>query len=103
MHRVYATGSIEELIGEKREAVLRLAAARGARKVRVFGSVARGDATPESDVDSVVQLDEDRTLFDLGNLLLDLEDLLGRKVDLVLEEALHPYIRGRVLREAVML
>ena len=94
---------IREVIREKREEILRLAAARGARKVRVFGSVARGDAGPESDVDLLVTLDEDRTLFDLGHLLLDLEELLGRKVDLVTENALHPYIRGRVLREAVQL
>jgi len=94
---------IREVIREKREEILRLAAARGATKVRVFGSVARGDAGPESDVDLLVELDEDRTLFDLGHLLLDLEELLGRMVDLVTENALHPYIRGRVLREAVQL
>lgn len=94
---------IKEVIGAKRDEVLQLASARGARKVRVFGSVARGDAGAESDVDFLVDLDDERTLFDLGHLLLDLEELLGRKVDLVLEEALHPYIRKRVLREAVEL
>ncbi len=94
---------IAEVIHEKREEILRLAAARGARKVRVFGSFARGDATEESDVDFLVDLDEERTLFDLGHLLLELEELLGRKVDLVTENALHPYIRGKVLREAVEL
>ena len=94
---------IKEVIAGKREEILHLAAARGVRKVRIFGSVARGDAGANSDVDFLVDLDADRTLFDLGHLLLYLEDLLGRKVDLVLEEALHPYIRKNVLREAVEL
>lgn len=66
-----------------REGILRIAARRGARNVRVFGSVARGEARPDSDVDFLVDLDAGRTLFDLSELILDLEEELGRKVDVV--------------------
>ena len=93
----------DNLLNEKREAILRLAARHGARNVRVFGSAVRGEAGPTSDVDFLVELDADRSLLDLGALLMDLQDLLGRKVDLVTEQALHWYIRDRVLREAVPL
>jgi predicted nucleotidyltransferase len=94
---------IDTLLGEKRDEIVRLAALHGARNVRVFGSVARGDARDDSDVDLLVELDPDRSLLDLGGLLMDLQDLLGRKVDLVTEKGLHWYIRDRVLREAVPL
>jgi hypothetical protein len=86
-----------------RHEILRLAARRGARNVRVFGSAARGEAGAESDVDILVDLDADRSLLDLGGLLMDLQDLLGRPVDVVTENALHWYIRDRVLQEAVPL
>jgi hypothetical protein len=69
----------------------------------VFGSAARGEAGAESDVDILVDLDADRSLLDLGGLLMDLQDLLGRKVDVVTENALHWYIRDRVLQEALPL
>ena len=75
----------------------------GARKVRVFGSVARGEADETSDIDFLVDLEPGRTLFDLGGLLLDLRDLLGREVDVVTERGLKARIRRRVLREAVAL
>ena len=91
------------LLSEKREEILRVAAKHGARNVRVFGSAARGDPGPDSDVDFLVELDPDRSLIDLGALLMDLQDLLGRKVDLATEQALHWYIRDRILREAVPL
>jgi len=68
---------------ERREEILRLASARGAHNVRIFGSVARGEASVDSDVDFLVDLDAERTLFDLSGLILDLEDALGRKVDVV--------------------
>jgi len=92
-----------ELLEQRREDILRAAAEHGASNVRVFGSCARGDARPESDVDVLVDLDPERTMFDLGGLLMDLQDILGRRVDVVTEGALHWYIRDRVLAEAVRL
>ncbi|MBL7140517.1 MAG: nucleotidyltransferase family protein [Planctomycetes bacterium] len=92
--------ALDPLVAEKREGILRLADRHGARNVRVFGSAANGNVGPDSDVDFLVDLDPDRSLLDLGALLMDLQDLLGRKVDLVTEQALHWYIRERVLREA---
>jgi predicted nucleotidyltransferase len=71
--------------------------------VRVFGSVARGDADGSSDVDLLVDLDPDRSLFDLGGLLMDLTELLGADVDVVTEASLKPRVRNRVLAEAVAL
>jgi hypothetical protein len=95
--------SIDPLLKEKREEILRVAKRHGARNVRVFGSAARGESGPESDVDLLVDAGPERTPFFPGGLLADLEDLLGRKVDVVTEEALHWYIRERVLKEAVPL
>ena len=94
---------IDELLGGKRDDILRIAARHGARKVRVFGSVARGEADETSDVDFLVELEPGRTLFDLGGLLMDLRDLLGRDVDVVTERGLKTRIRTRVLQEAVAL
>jgi uncharacterized protein len=93
---------IEELRA-RREEILRVAARRGARHVRVFGSVARGDADERSDVDFLVDLEQGRSLFDLGGLLMDLQELLGRRVDVVTERGLKARIRDRVLEEAVPL
>jgi len=92
--------SIEELLKEKRTDILRAAERRGAYNVRVFGSVVRGEAGAESDVDFLVELEPERSLFDLGGLLMDLQELLGREVDVVTEQGLHWYIRDRVLAEA---
>jgi predicted nucleotidyltransferase len=91
---------IGEIITDKREAILALAAKYGACNVRVFGSVAEGRADDASDVDFLVDMEPGRSLFDLGGLLMDLQDLLGRKVDVVTESALHWYIRDRVLQQA---
>ncbi|WP_455388507.1 nucleotidyltransferase family protein [Petrachloros mirabilis] len=91
---------IQEIIGDKRDAILALAAKHGAFNVRVFGSVATGDADEASDVDFLVDMEPGRSLLDLGGLLMDLQDLLGRKVDVVTEPALHWYIRDNVLQEA---
>lgn len=93
----------DELLKAKRGEILRIAAKHGAYNVRVFGSVARGEAGPESDVDLLVEMEEGRSLFDLVGLWQELEDLLGRKVDVVEPEGLHWYIRARVLNEAVPL
>jgi predicted nucleotidyltransferase len=90
---------IDELLKEKRQDILRVAAQHGAYNVRVFGSVMRGEAGPESDVDFLVDLEPDKSLF-VGGLLMDLQALLGREVDIVTEKALHWYIRDRVIREA---
>jgi len=94
---------MDSLLESRREAILRVAREHGAMRVRVFGSMARGDAGAESDVDLLVELEHGRTLLDLGALLMDLQDLLHRKVDVLTEAALHPRIRERVLREAVPL
>jgi predicted nucleotidyltransferase len=93
---------IEEVLGGKREAILQLADKHGAYNVRVFGSVARGEAGPTSDVDLVVDVQPWVGLEFLG-LWDELEDLLGRKVDLLTERALKSGIRERILREAVAL
>jgi hypothetical protein len=94
---------LRHLLNDKREEILRLAALHGARNVRIFGSVARGDAGPDSDVDVLVEFEKGRSLFDHAGLLLDLEAILGCKVDVVSERGLRERIRDRVLREAVPL
>jgi uncharacterized protein len=94
------SNQIEQLLQDKHKEILRLAAQRGAYNVRVFGSVARGEAGPESDVDFLVNMEPGRSLFDLGGLLMDLRDLLGCNVDVVTEPGLRPRIRQRVLDEA---
>jgi predicted nucleotidyltransferase len=91
---------IREIIGDKRDAILALAAKHGAKNVRIFGSVAEGKADEASDVDFLVDMEPGRSLLDLGGLLMDLQALLGRKVDVVTEPALHWYIRDKVVREA---
>ena len=74
-----------------------------ARNVRVFGSVARGEAGPDSDVDLIVEVGPEHTSFFPGGLIADLEELLGKKVQVVTQEGLHWYIREQVLEEAVPL
>lgn len=91
---------ISEIIGDKRKEILSLAAKYGASNVRIFGSVAQGSANENSDVDFLVELESGRSLFDLGGLLMELQDLLGRNVDVVTEKGLHWYIKERVLSEA---
>jgi len=95
--------STDALLKEKREEILRTASKHGARNVRVFGSVARGEARPDSDVDLLVEVGPNRTPFFPGGLVADLEELLGKKVQVVTPEGLHWYIRDRVLEEAVPL
>ena len=94
---------IAELLEAKKGEVLRIAAKHGAHNVRVFGSVARGEARPDSDVDFLVNMEPGRTLFDMGGLLMDLRDLLGVNVDVVTEHGLKQRIRDRVLKEAELL
>jgi predicted nucleotidyltransferase len=95
--------TIEDIRNTKRDEILRLAAAHGARNVRVFGSVARGEQRAESDIDLLVDLDTGRSLMDLGGLLVDLEKLLGGRVDVATEQMLKPRVRTRALVDAVPL
>lgn len=88
---------------ENREEILQVAAKHGARTVRVFGSVARGEADEASDLDLLVEMEPGRSLLDLGGLLMELQDLLGCSVDVVTEKGLRERIRDRVLKEAVAL
>ncbi len=92
---------LDRLVEERREEILRIASEYGASDVRVFGSVSRGEADGESDIDFLVELDRGRSLFDLGGLQMELEDLLGRRVDVVTARGLKARIRERVLREAM--
>ena len=92
---------IAETLEAKPEDVLKIAARHGARNLRVFGSVARGEADSESDLDLLVEMEPGRSLFDMGGLLMELQDVLGCKVDVVSENGLSPRIRTRVLGEAV--
>ena len=92
---------LNELLREKREEILKIAARHGAYNVRFFGSVARGEADKASDVNVLVELQPNRSLLDLGGLLVDLEKLLGCRVDVVTTRGLKKRIRERVLREAV--
>ena len=88
---------------DHRETILRLAAEHGARNVRVFGSVARGEADEASDLDLLVSLDRERSLIDHVALMQDLQDALGCSVDVVNEKCLHRRIRDKILAEAIPL
>ena len=92
--------TVSELVKAKREEILKIAAKHGARNVRVFGSVARGEAGPESDIDLLVDMEPDRSLLDLGGLWSDLNELLGRNVDIVTENSIYWLLRRRILKEA---
>lgn len=90
-----------DILQQHRAEVLRLAAEYGATDVRVFGSVARGEANEASDIDLLVRMAPGRSVFDIGGLLMDLQALLGRRVDIVTERGLRPRIRAQILRDAV--
>ncbi len=91
------------ILMKHRKAILEIASRYGARNVRVFGSVARGDRRPNSDIDILVDLDEGRTLLDHVGLWQDLEDLLNRKIDVVVSGGISPHLQNRILAEAVPL
>lgn len=90
--------ALPEWMTKKREDVLAIATKHGACHIRVFGSVARGNPQPDSDIDFLVDMQQGRSLVDLGEILMELRD-----VDVVTEAGLRPRIRGRVLKEAVPL
>ena len=92
-----------QCIRERRDEILRVAACHGAGNVRLFGSVARGEDTLESDVDLLVDVTGDTTPWFPGSLVADLERLLGQRVQVVIRRSLSPLIRDNVLREAVPL
>ena len=94
---------IDVFVRSRRQEILELAARHGARRIRVFGLVAEGEASPESEVDFLVDMEPGRSLFDLGGLLMDLQDLLGCRVAVATEKGLRTRVRERVLREAVLL
>ena len=94
---------LTELLREKRQEILTIAAKHGAYNVRLFGAVARGEAGPESNVDILVDAGPETSSWFAAGLIIDLEELMGREVDVVTEGALHWYIKDQVLREAVPL
>lgn len=95
--------AIDGLLKEKRVEIVQIAHKHGAGHVRVFGSVAKGEAQPGSGVDLLVEMEPGRSLLDMIAIKQDLEDLLGRKVDVVTEAAVSPYIRDSVLDGAMRL
>jgi uncharacterized protein len=95
--------TLDSLRAERREEILQLAARRGAHNLRVFGSVARGEANEKSDLDLLVAWEPGRSLMDHAGLVEDLQELLGMKVHVGTEKSLHWYVRDRILREATLL
>jgi predicted nucleotidyltransferase len=90
-----------EKIKAHRQEILDLAKKYGASNIRIFGSVARGEARPDSDYDFLIELEPGRSAFEIGGLLMDLQDLLGAKVDIVTDKGLNKHIREKVLKEAI--
>jgi hypothetical protein len=91
------------MVTEQRSAILEIARRYGASNVRVFGSVARGDSGPESDLDLIVRFEPSRSLLDHGGLVMDLRELLGIRVDVIDEDAMRTRFREHVMREAIPL
>lgn len=92
-----------EVLRRVRPEILELASRHGARNVRVFGSIARGDDRPDSDIDFLVDVEPGRTLLDVIALEQDLHELLGRRVDVLTDGGLSPYLQRRILAEAASL
>ncbi len=92
-----------EILVLKRNELNALAQKHGASNIRIFGSVARREETTCSDIDLLVDMDEDASLFDLARLKNDLEDLLGRNIDITTKPALHPMLADAILKEAIAL
>jgi predicted nucleotidyltransferase len=94
---------LEQLLREKRDDIKQIAARHGAYNIRVFGSIARGEARPESDIDFLIDAGPATSSWFPAGLILDQEDLLGRRVDVVTEKALNPDLRDHVIGEAIPL
>ena len=92
---------LNDLLKSRREEILRIAAKHGAQNVRVFGSVARGEADSKSDIDLLVEFKPGTTLLGHAALVQELEDLLGVRVDVVSERGLRDRVRERIMQEAV--
>jgi predicted nucleotidyltransferase len=93
----------QELLHQRRDDIQRVAAKHGAYNIRVFGSVARGEARPDSDIDLLIEKGPQTSSWFPAGLVLELEEMLGRRIEVVTEKALHPTLRDRVLREAIPL
>lgn len=92
--------SIQELLQEQRDEIERVAKRHGVIRMQIFGSVARDEATPDSDIDFLVEIGPDTSAWFPAGLMLDLEALLGRRVEIVTEQALHPDLRESILSDA---
>jgi predicted nucleotidyltransferase len=101
--RIEATMTLEELRTRYRNQILEIAEKRGARNVRVFGSIARGEQRSDSDIDILVDFQPGRSLLDLTGLWLDLEEVLGSKVDVVSSRGLKPRVAREIMRDAIAL
>ena len=95
--------AFRQVLDERRDDILDIAAKHGAYNVRLFGSVARGEDRPDSDVDLLVDVGVTTSSWFPAGLMLDLEEILGRPVEIVTEKGLNPHLREHVLREAVPL
>ena len=95
--------SAKQLLELNRDDIIAIASKHGARNVRIFGSAARGDDRPESDIDFLVEMEPGRSLFDLADLTSELSELLGHKADVVTESSLYWLLRRRILNEAKQL
>lgn len=93
----------QQSLRQNRDAILQIARRYGASDIRIFGSIARGDATDSSDLDLIVRFEPGRSLLDHGGLVMDLRELLGIRVDVIDEEAMRPRFRQHVMKEAVPL
>jgi len=93
------SNAIDKELERLREKIAPILRRLGVRRASVFGSLARGEGDEESDVDLLVELEPGRSLLDLAELKVELEEVLGRKVDVITYDSLHPLLRDRVLRE----
>jgi uncharacterized protein len=95
--------AIDRILVEKREEILRIAAKHGVSRIRVFGSSARGESRPESDLDLLVEVTGPTTPWFPGGLVAELEEFLGRRVDIVEPDAIRESLRRQILQDAVPL
>jgi predicted nucleotidyltransferase len=95
--------NVDQLLQSKRLEIIQIASKYVTCNVRVFGSVVRGDSRPDSDIDFLINLEDKRSLLDLGWLMCELQTLLGRSVDIVTEAGLRERLRSQVLKEARLL